>query len=238
MKINSIIITGTEELAGKIKGLFASAGFNVTRSDDNFTGADLVIEALAGDIETKKRALHAAEKQVSEKAIFATTAFWGITEISATIKRPQRFVGMNFTFNPSQTKCLVQMVKGLETSEETIQICKSLLEKSGATVVQVEDSPGLILDRVMAMMINEAADMHASKLASVEDIDMAMKLCANWPMGPFEFADTIGIDNVVATLAILSQQLGQQYLPCRLLRQMVAAGQLGKKTGRGFYNYK
>ena len=189
------------------------------------------------DIEAKKKAFHMAEKQAQEKTIFATTATFGVTEIAAATKRAQRFVGLNFTFNPIEEKCLVQIVKQLETSEETLQACKDLVQKTGAVAVEVEDSPGLILDRVMASIINEAATMYASKIATIEDMDKVTKLCLNWPMGPFEFADTIGIDSVVATLETLSQQKGPQYLPCRVLRQMVALRKLGKKTGRGFYQY-
>jgi 3-hydroxyacyl-CoA dehydrogenase len=172
------------------------------------------------------------------KAILATTASSGITEIAAATKRPQKFIGLNFTFNPFGDKCLVQITKGFETSGETVESCRSLVEEVGAMAIELEDSPGLILDRVIAAVINEAATMYMSKIASVEDIDKIAKLCLNWPMGPFEFADTLGIDNVVATLEVLSQQSGQQYLPCRVLRHMVAAGQLGKKTEKGFYTYK
>jgi len=237
MDINNIVITGTGELAERIEKLFSKAGLNASRSDYNFSNADMVIEVFPVDIEAKKKAFHMAEKQAQEKTIFATTATFGVTEIAAATKRAQRFVGLNFTFNPIEEKCLVQIVKQLETSEETLQACKDLVQKTGAVAVEVEDSPGLILDRVMASIINEAATMYASKIATIEDMDKVTKLCLNWPMGPFEFADTIGIDNVLATLETLSQQKGPQYLPCRVLRQMVALGRLGKKTGKGFYQY-
>ena len=237
MDINNIVITGTGELAERIEKLFSKAGLNVSRSNYNFSNADMVIEVFPEDIETKKRAFHRGEKQAQEKAIFATTASFGVTEIAAATRRAQRLVGLNFTFNPFQEKCLIQIVRGLETSEETIQSCRSLVEGIGATAVEVEDSPGLILDRVMASIVNEAATIYASRMATIEDIDRITKLCLNWPMGPFEFADTIGIDNVLTTLEVLSQRKGPQFLPCRLLEQMVAMGQLGKKTGKGFYSY-
>jgi len=239
-EINKVVILGGEE-AGKIRDLFSQAGLKAVMLDlttDYALGdADLVLEALAGDIESRKGALRDLDGKAPPRIILATTVSSGITEMAAATKRPQKFIGLNFTFNPFEEKCLIQIVKGLETSEETVQACKSLVERIGATGVELEDSPGLILDRVMATVINEAATMYMSKLASIEDIDRITKLCLNWPMGPFEFADASGIDNVVATLEVLSQQLGQQYLSCRLLRHMVAAGQLGRKTGRGFYTY-
>lgn len=241
-EINKVVIFGGEE-AGKIRDLFSQAGLAILTLDlttdyaKELADADLVLEALPGDIESRKGALRELDEKAPPRIILATTASSGITEMAATTKRPQKFIGLNFTANPFERKYLVQITRGLETSEETVQTCKSLVERIGATGAELEDSPGLVLDRVMATVINEAATMYMSKLASIEDIDKMTKLCLNWPMGPFEFADNIGIDNVVAILEILSQQLGQQYLPCRLLRHMVAAGQLGKKTGRGFYTY-
>lgn len=240
-EINRVVILGGEE-AG-IRDLFSQAGLTIIMLDltmdyaKELADADLLLEALPGDIESRKGALRELDEKAPPRIILATTASSQITEMAAATKRPQKFIGLNFTANPFEKKYLVQITRGLETSEETVQACKSLVERIGASGVELEDSPGLILDRVIATVINEAATMYMTKLAPVEDIDNMTKLCLNWPMGPFEFADNIGIDNVVATLEILSQQLGQQYLPCRLLRHMVAAGQLGKKTGRGFYTY-
>ena len=242
-KINKIIILGGEEGEGKIRDLFSRAGLKVVMlsPEENYikevADADLVLDALSPSMESRKEILRKCDEEAPVKAVLATAASLGITEMAATTKRPQKFIGLNFTFNPLEDKCLVQITKGFETSEETVQSSRSLVEETGATAVELEDSPGLILERVMAAVINEAATMNMSKLASVEDIDRMMKLCTNWPMGPFEFADTLGIDNVVATLEGLSRQLGSQYLPCPLLRKMVVAGRLGKKTGRGFYTY-
>lgn len=243
MDISNVVILGSGELAERIKSLFIKADFKVAMPDltedyaDKLIGAHIVLEAISKDTESKKELLRKCDERTPKKTIFATTAPSGITEVAAATKRPQRFIGLNFTFNPAEGKCLIQIVKGLETSEETIQACKKLVEKVGATAIKVEDSPRLILDRVLATVINEASNMYAAKIATTGDIDKITKLCLNWPMGPFEFADTIGVDNVVATLETLSHQLGPQYLPCRLLTQMVAMGRLGKKTGRGFYQY-
>jgi 3-hydroxybutyryl-CoA dehydrogenase len=240
-KIKKVIILGSGEAGEKIRDLFSQAGLKVVMlslEEDYIKGladADLVLDALSQDMESRKEALRKCDEKAPAKTVLATTASSGITELAGATKRPQKFIGLNFTANPLTPKYLVQMTKGLETSEETLRTCRELVEEADATAVELEDSPGLILDRVVTTVINEAASMHMSKLASVEDIDKITKLCLNWPMGPFEFADTLGVDNVVATLEVLSQQSGQQYLPCRLLRQMVASGRLGKKTGKGFY---
>jgi 3-hydroxybutyryl-CoA dehydrogenase len=241
-EISKVVILSSEGVE-KIRDLFSRAGLEVLIIDvetdyaKKLADVDLVLEALGGDVESRKEALRECGKKAPPRTILATTASSGITEMAAATKRPQKFIGLNFTANPFEEKYLVQITKGLGTSEETIQTCRSLMERIGAASMELEDSPGLMLDRVLATVINEAAIMYMSKLASVEDIDKVTKLCLNWPMGPFEFADTLGIDNVVATLQILSQQLGQQYLPCRLLRNMAAAGRLGKKAGKGFYTY-
>jgi 3-hydroxybutyryl-CoA dehydrogenase len=237
--INKVVILGAEE-GTKIASLLSKSGLKVILSEEVYpkelADTDLVLEALPG-LELKKEVLRKCDESAPLNAILATTASWGITKIAAVTKRPERVIGLNFTFNPFQESCLAQIVRGLETSEETVEACRSLVEKTGAVPVAVEDSPGLILDRVMASVINEAAIMYATKVATIEDIDRTTKSCLNWPMGPFEFADTIGIDNVLTTLEVLSQEEGPQFLPCRLLRQMVAIGRLGKKTGRGFYAY-
>ena len=242
-KINKIIILGSGGAAEKIRDLFPQAGLKVimlSPEEDyikELADADLVLDALSQDMESRKEVLRKCDEKAPAKTILATAASSGITEVAAATRRPQKFIGLNFTANPFEDKYLVQITKGLETSEETLRTCRELVEEAGATAVELEDSPCLILDRVIATVINEAATMYMSKLASIEDIDNMTKLCLNWPMGPFEFADTLGIDNVVATLGVLSQQSGQQYLPCRLLRQMAASGRLGKKTGKGFYQY-
>ncbi len=236
MDINNAVIAGEGILATKIQGLVAKSGLAVTVSNSNFAGADIIIEALTASTADRKQIIALAGKQASEKSILATTSPVHITELAAETKNPGRFAGLYFTFNPVQDKFLVQIVSCVETSAETINVCKQFVEKIGGTAVLVQDSPGLIVDRVMALLINEAATMHAAGLAAIEDIDRITRLCLNWPMGPFEFADAIGIDNVVATLDVLSQS-GYQIIPCRLLKGMVAMGKLGKKTSKGFYTY-
>ena len=237
MDIKNVVIAGDEALASKIRGLVAKSGLAAIISNSNFANADIIIEALTASITDRKQILAIAGKQASERAILATTSPVLITELAAETKNPGRFAGLHFTFNPVQDRFLVQIVSCVETSAETINACKQFVEKIGGTAVVVQDSPGLIVGRVMALLINEAATMNAAGLATIEDIDRITRLCLNWPMGPFEFADAIGIDNVVATLDVLSQS-GYQVIPCRLLKGMVAMGKVGKKAGKGFYTYK
>lgn len=199
-------------------------------------GADLILENLPRDIEGKK-AVFKKCKGASKEAIFATTATSGITELAADSERSPKFIGMHFTLSHTGN-WLVQIAKGLETSKETIAACRQLVERVGATAVELEDSPGLILDRVMACLINEATLMYMTGIvASVEEIDEIVRVRRRWPMGPFQIADEMGIDRVVETLEILAEEMGSQYLPCRLLKRMVQAGWLGKKTAKGFYTY-
>lgn len=236
MEISNIVIAGEGDMANRVKENISKAGLTAITSKSDFAKAEIVIEAIPSDVTAKELIISMAAKQAKESAIIATTSSFNIAEIAAATKNPKRFVGLNFIFNPLQDKFLVQIVKCIETSEETIDSCKKLVEKIGGTTIIVEDSPGLVLDRIMAMVINEAAIMYAAKLATIEDIDRITKLCLNWPMGPFEFADTIGIDNVLATLDALSHG-GYQFTSCRLLKGMVAVGRLGKKSGKGFYTY-
>ena len=241
--VKKVVVISNESPGEKIGQLFSKAGAHIVNLDlkmanaDELANTDMAIEAISGEAELRKETLRKCDEKLPPEAILATTASSGITQMAATTKRPPRFVGLNFTFNPFQESCLVQIVKGLETSDDIIETCINLLERSGATAIRVADSPGLVLDRVMALTINEAVTMYVTKVATMEDIDSVAKTCLNWALGPFEFADTIGIDKILATLETLSLEMGPQFLPCRLLKQMVAMGRLGKKTGRGFYIY-
>ncbi|MFC1981717.1 3-hydroxyacyl-CoA dehydrogenase family protein [Chloroflexota bacterium] len=238
--INKIGIIGANEIATKIEELLSKAGLEVVLEEKCYTeelsDADVIIEALPAGLQSRKEILRTCGEQTPSHVLLATTALGGITEIAAVAGRPDRTAGLNFTFNPFEEKCLIQIVRGLETSAETIEACQSLADKTGATSIIVEDVSGLILERTMASVINEATTMYLAKVSTIEGIDNVTKLCLNWPMGPFEFADYIGIDNVLATLEAAAQD-GSQYLPCRLLRQMAVTGRLGRKTGKGFYTY-
>lgn len=228
VEVLDILIIGTSDYSKKINDLFLKKGFNVSlATEKNVTRspAGIVIEVTEGSLQQKAKTL---QLLASNNSILATTANSGITQVGAFTGHLEKTIGLHFVFNQFEDKCLVEMAKGIETSKETIDTCRNILEKTGAAVVLVEDVPGLIVDRVMASVINEAAYMLETKFASMEDINRIPKLCLNWPAGPFEFADLIGIDKIVATLGAASQY-GTQYLPCRLLRNMVGAGRLGRR---------
>ena len=237
MESANIVIAGTGDPSEKIKSILTRSVSNVKVSVSDFKDADIVIENLDAEIDTRKNVIRLAEQGAKADAIIATTSPFGITKLAASLTKPERFIGLNFTFNPFQDRCLVQIVRGLVTSQEKIEICKKFLEGAGTTVICTEDAPGLVLDRVMALVINEAANMHSTGVASVEDIDKITRLCLNWPVGPFEFADIIGLDNILLTLATIFHRGEQRFAPCRLIEDMVTMGKLGKKSGQGFYNY-
>lgn len=244
MRIRALSIIGEGELRGKLEGLLLKADVKVVTSDlssdyaKQSIDADLVLEDVVEDIAVKKKVLKRCDAGCHKGTILATTTAnpW-ITQIAAVTKRPDSVVGLNFTKNPFDGNYLVQIVKGLQTSEHTVRACEEFLGQADIAFVELQENPGFILDRVIASVINEAAVMYMTKLATVEDIDKMMKMCVNWPMGPFELADTVGLDKVLEILDSMSQQLGPRYQPCFLLRKMVDAGCLGKKTDKGFYAY-
>ena len=239
MEVDKITIVGLDK---RIQDALSKGGVEISAATDkDYSGkladADMILENLAGDTEARRKFFRDCDVKAPPEAIFATTAEWGITEIAAATRRPGKFVGLNFSPMARGESYLIQITNGLETSADTVQACKTFVNKIGAISVQLKETSGLILNRVLASTINQAAIMYDTGLATKEVIDRAMKLCASWPAGPFELADTIGIDKIVSTLEILSQQVGPQYIPNMLLRKMVAAGHLGKKTGKGFYTY-
>ena len=244
MKISTVGIIGGGELAKKLKELMSKANLKVVEADlkQDYTKlvgeSDLVIELALEDLDAKKKIFKNCDGKCRKEAILATTSSnpW-VTQLASVTKRPDKVIGLNFTKNPFEDKYLVQVIKGLQTSDETIQVVKELMTNIGIAAVKLEETPGFILDRVIASIVNEAAVMYSSRLASKEDIDKMMKVCVNWPMGPFEFADYIGIDRVVEILDEMTVELGPKFQPCFLLRRMVDAGWLGKKTGRGFHIY-
>ena len=244
MKISSVCIIGDRELADKLKEILSKANLKVVTSNlkgdfaKEMAECDLVIEVAAEDFAAKKKVLKTCDTKCGKETILATTSShpW-VTNLASETKRPDKVVGLNFTRNPFEDKYLVQVAKGLQTSDETVQAARDFLAATGITAVRLEETPGFILDRVIAAVVNEAAVMYSSRLASKEDIDKMMKVCVNWPMGPFEFADSMGVDRVVEILDLMTVELGPKFQPCFLLRRMVDAGWLGKKTGRGFYTY-
>jgi len=200
--------------------------------------ADLIIEAVPEEMELKVDIFCILDKFAKPGAIFASnTSSLSITEIAAVTCRPEKCVGMHF-FNPVPNMKLLEIVRALETSEETLAACREVGRRMGKDVVIVRESPGFITSRVNAMIGNEAFYMLEEGIASAEDIDKALKLGLNHPMGPFELVDLVGLDVRLSILEYLHKTLGEKYRPCSLLRQYVKAGRLGRKSGRGVYDYR
>ena len=205
--------------------------------EDACREADLVIEAVPEEMEVKLEIFTLLDKFAKPGAIFASnTSSLSITEMAAITFRPEKCVGMHF-FNPVPKMKLLEVVKALETSEETIAACREVGHRMGNEVVVVRESPGFVTSRINALIGNEAFYMLEEGIASAEDIDKAVKLGLNHPMGPFELGDLVGLDVRLAILEYLHKTLGEKYRPAPLLRQYVKAGRLGRKSNRGVYDY-
>ncbi|MFD1416411.1 3-hydroxyacyl-CoA dehydrogenase family protein [Oceanobacillus jeddahense] len=200
--------------------------------------ADFIIEAVVEKLEVKKEVFRKLDELAPTHTIFATnTSSLPITEIAAVTGRAEQFIGMHF-MNPVPVMKLVEIIRGLETSESTCQTVQELTEALGKQDVEVKDFPGFVSNRILMPMINEAVYTVFEGIASIEDVDQVMKLGMNHPMGPLQLADFIGLDTCLSIMEILHEGFGDsKYRPCPLLRQYVQAGRLGKKAGRGFYTY-
>ncbi|MBO5956528.1 MAG: 3-hydroxybutyryl-CoA dehydrogenase [Bacteroidales bacterium] len=214
------------------------ANISTTVDYADFADADLVIEAASEDMNLKKEVFAELAKVCKPETIFATnTSSLSITEIAAITDRPAQFIGMHF-FNPAPVMKLVEVIKGQMTSEETSNKIFELATAIGKTPVMVEEAPGFVVNRILVPMINEAVGIYAEGIASVEDIDSAMKLGANHPMGPLALGDLIGLDVCLAIMEVLYNEFADsKYRPHPLLKKMVRAGLLGRKSGQGFYKY-
>ena len=199
--------------------------------------ADLVIEAVPENIDIKVELFATLDRVARPAAILASnTSSLSITEMAAATQRPQQVVGMHF-FNPVHRMKLLEVVRALETSDDTIAAALLVGEKMGRECVVVRESPGFVTSRINAMIGNEAFYMLQEGVASARDIDKALKLGLNHPMGPFELVDLVGLDTRLSILKFLHRTLGEKFRPCTLMEQYVAAGRLGRKSGRGVYEY-
>ncbi len=210
-----------------------------TSISDGVVEADLVVEAATENPEIKAQIFRSMDEDAPEKAILATnTSSISITQIAAETGRADQVVGMHF-FNPVPVMKLVEVVRGLETSDETFAAVRDLAESLGKTPVEVNDYPGFVSNRVLMPMINEAITCVMEGVAEPDAIDTVMRLGMAHPMGPLTLADFIGLDVCLAIMEVLHRELGDsKYRPSPLLRKMVAAGRLGRKSGRGFYEYE
>ena len=201
------------------------------------SAADLVIEAVPEVMDIKKNIFEVIDQHAPEHCCFATnTSTMSPTEIGSFTKRPDKVLAMHF-FNPVQKMPLVEIIKGLETSEETAQSIKRAAEQMGKETVVINEFPGFVTSRISALVGNEAFYMLQEGLGTPEEIDKAIKLGLNYPMGPFELGDLVGLDTRLNNLKYLHSKLGEKYRPAPLLEQYVKAGRLGRKTGRGVYDY-
>jgi 3-hydroxybutyryl-CoA dehydrogenase len=214
------------------------SNIKTTANLKDFKDADLIIEAVIEKEETKKQIFKELDTICPGDTIFSTnTSSISITRLAQVTERPERFAGMHF-MNPAYIMKLVEVVRGLRTSQETIDIIADVAEKMGKTPVVVSDFPGFVSNRVLIPMINDAIFCLQEGVASRESIDSIMKLGADHPMGPLELADFVGLDICLSILEVLHADLGEKYRPCTLLRKMVAGGKIGRKSGEGFYEYR
>ena len=240
-------IAGIEKGLGRLveKGRMEAAARDaalarITTSTDMAAGADadLFIEAAPESMELKQGLFEKANATLRPDAIIATnTSSLSVSKLAAFVTGPERFVGIHF-FNPVPMMALVEVVRGDQTSDQTMAAAKAFAEATGKTAITVKDSPGFVVNRILFPMINEAANACDEGVASAADIDTGLKLGANWPMGPLALADLVGLDTTKAILETLERELGDgKYSPSSALVKLVEAGKLGRKTGSGFYDY-
>jgi 3-hydroxybutyryl-CoA dehydrogenase len=199
---------------------------------------DFIIEAATEEEALKLKILRQVDAVAKDDAIVATnTSSISITKLGTTTKRPSRFVGLHF-FNPVPVMALVEVVRGRQTDDSTVEAASALAKRLGKTPVVVKDSPGFVVNRLLCPMLNEAVFAYAEGIAAAKDIDEAMKLGCNHPIGPLALADLIGLDVLLAVMEVFHREFKDpKYRPAPLLKEMVAEGKLGRKTGRGFHTY-
>ncbi len=210
---------------------------STTTAMDDFKECDFVVEAAIENVPLKWEIFQKLDEVTRPEVILASnTSSISITRIASATKRPDRVIGLHF-FNPAPIMKLIEIVRGLVTSEETFRIAKELSLKLGKTPIEANDFPGFVSSRLLFSLMNEAIYALYEGLGKAEDIDAIMKMGANHPMGPLELADYVGLDTTLSVMSVLQEAFGDKYRPCPLLAKYVEAGYLGKKTGKGFYTY-
>jgi 3-hydroxybutyryl-CoA dehydrogenase len=242
-QLDRAMVTIEESLAkltekGRVSQEDAEAGLLRLRTAAEPADADLLIEAATENVDLKLKIFRTLDEVASEGAILASnTSSIPITRLAAATSRPGRFVGMHF-MNPVPLMPLVELIRGIDTTDETAAAVRAAAERMGKTVAEANDFPGFISNRILVPMINEAVYCLMEGVGDRESIDSVMKLGMNHPMGPLALADLIGLDTCLAIMEVLHDGLGDdKYRPCPLLRTYVEAGRLGRKSGRGFYEY-
>jgi len=217
----------------------ALARIRTTQSLDDLKDRELVIEAATEDEAVKKKIFQELSPRLNDKAIIATnTSSISVTRLAASSDRPERFIGLHF-MNPVPLMQLVEVIRGIATDDTTFQAALEIVRRVGKTAAYAEDFPAFIVNRIIMPMINEAVYTLYEGVGNVDAIDTAMRLGANHPMGPLQLADFIGLDTCLAVMQVLYEGLADsKYRPCPLMVKYVEAGWLGKKTGRGFYDYR
>jgi len=218
----------------------AAAKTRIRTSTDyaQLSSAQLVIEAATESLQLKQRILQQVAANVANDCLIATnTSSLSVTQLAASIEHPERFIGVHF-FNPVPMMALVEIIRGLQTSDSTYAQALVITEKVGKTPITAGNRPGFVVNRILVPMINEAIFVRQEGLASAEDIDTGMRLGCNQPIGPLALADLIGLDTLLAIMEAFHEGFSDsKYRPAPLLKEMVAAGWLGRKTGRGFFTY-
>ncbi len=229
LKKEKITAQEKEAAIGRIRG---------TTDYDDLKGVDLVIEAATEDEALKLRILKQVDAIAKSTAVIASnTSSISITKLAASTSRPERFIGMHF-FNPVPMMALVELIRGAQTDDATLEAVQDFAKRLGKTPVVVKNSPGFVVNRLLCPMLNEAAFALQDGIATAEDIDAGMKLGCGHPIGPLALADMIGLDVLLAVMEVLYRDFGDtKYRPAPLLKEMVAAGYLGRKAKRGFYTY-